>query len=113
MPGVRGGVADLARFERYAIPMLAEKEFFIRKAIGWVLREISKRDPEWVAAWTAAQVREMSGVTFREAVRRLPPAQAERLRAERLRAGQQGRRGEPHRRDGLCQLSESSFDLHR
>tara|TARA_B100000508_G_scaffold140085_1_gene139927 strand:- start:7261 stop:7926 length:666 start_codon:yes stop_codon:yes gene_type:complete len=25
-----------------------EKEFFIRKAIGWVLREASKRDPDWV-----------------------------------------------------------------
>ena len=42
------------------------------KAIGWVLREASKRDPEWIAAWTAGHLREISGVTFREAVRRLP-----------------------------------------
>jgi 3-methyladenine DNA glycosylase AlkD len=47
------GQPDYARFERYAIPMLGEKEFFIRKAIGWVLREAAKRDPEWVATWTA------------------------------------------------------------
>ena len=28
--------------------MLEEREFFIRKAIGWVLRETSKRRPELV-----------------------------------------------------------------
>src|SRR5436309_9237193 len=31
--------ADLDRFGRYADAMLDEREFFIRKAIGWVLRE--------------------------------------------------------------------------
>jgi 3-methyladenine DNA glycosylase AlkD len=83
--GIRGGSPDLPRFTRYAEPMLAEKEFFIRKAIGWVLREISQRDPGWVAKWTEANVSEISGVTFREAVRRLPPAEAERLNAVRQR----------------------------
>jgi 3-methyladenine DNA glycosylase AlkD len=83
LPAIRAGQPDLARFERYAIVMLAEKEFFIRKAIGWVLREISKRDPEWVATWTAAHASEMSGVTFREAVRRLPPVTADHLRTLR------------------------------
>src|SRR5579859_5535748 len=83
LPGIRAGQPDLGRFEQYAEPMLGEREFFIRKAIGWVLRETSKRDPSWVAAWTAAHVREMSGVTFREAVRRLPPATAEQLQGLR------------------------------
>jgi 3-methyladenine DNA glycosylase AlkD len=81
--GIRSGAPDLARFSRYAEPMLAEKEFFIRKAIGWVLREISRRDPEFVATWTSGHLREMSGVTFREAVRRLPDGEAARLRALR------------------------------
>jgi 3-methyladenine DNA glycosylase AlkD len=63
--------------------MLAEREFFIRKAIGWVLREISKQDPDWVASWTQRHLSEMSGVTFREAVRRLPAAEAARLVALR------------------------------
>ena len=81
--GVRTGRPDLARFTRYAEPLLAEREFFIRKAIGWVLREISRRDPDWVAGWTETHLAEMSGVTFREAVRRLPPAEAERLRDAR------------------------------
>lgn len=28
--------------------LLGSKEFFINKAIGWVLREYSKTNPEWV-----------------------------------------------------------------
>ncbi len=87
LPGIRAGRADLPRFTRYAEPMLAEREFFIRKAIGWVLREISLRDPEWVAGWTGRHLPEMPGVTFREAVRRLPAAEAERLRGLRATAG--------------------------
>jgi 3-methyladenine DNA glycosylase AlkD len=81
--GIRRRQPDLARFTRYAEPMLAEREFFIRKAIGWVLREISKLDPAWVASWTELHLAEMSGVTFREAVRRLPAGEAERLRTLR------------------------------
>jgi 3-methyladenine DNA glycosylase AlkD len=77
--GIRTGQPDLPRFARYAQPLLAEREFFIRKAIGWVLREISRRDPAWVASWTEHNMSEMSGVTFREAVRRLPASEAERL----------------------------------
>jgi 3-methyladenine DNA glycosylase AlkD len=61
--------------------MLAEKEFFIRKAIGWVLREAAKKDPAYVAAWTRGHLDQMSGVTFREAVRRLPAEQAAPLQA--------------------------------
>jgi len=81
--GIRTGCPELDRFTRYAESMLAEREFFIRKALGWVLREISKRDPAWVASWTERHAAGMSGVTFREAVRRLPKDQAERL--QRLR----------------------------
>lgn len=81
LPGVRTGNPDLVRFTRYADPMLEEKEFFVRKAIGWVLREIARLDPTWVAAWVDQRVHRMSGVTFREAVRRLPPDVAERLTA--------------------------------
>jgi len=85
--GIRAGRPDLARFTRYAEPMLSETEFFIRKAIGWVLREISRRDPSWVVTFTERHVSRMSGVTFREAVRRLPAEEAERLRLLRGRHG--------------------------
>jgi 3-methyladenine DNA glycosylase AlkD len=71
--------ADLDRFLRRAEPMLDEKEFFIRKAIGWVLREAGKRRPEEVAAWLAPRTHRASGVTIREAVKYLPASEADRL----------------------------------
>ena len=59
--------------------MLEEKEFFIRKAIGWVLRETAKRRPWLVPDWLAPRVHRASGVTMREAVRPLPADVRERL----------------------------------
>ena len=87
--GVRTGRPDLPRFTRYAEPLLAEREFFIRKAIGWILRDTAKRRPEMVAAWLAPRAHRASGVTMREAVKPLPPEVAARLLA--ARAGQRGR----------------------
>lgn len=68
---LRGG-APLDRFLAYADGMLDEKEFFIRKAIGWVLREVGKRSPSEVTAWLAPRTHRASGVTMREAVKYLP-----------------------------------------
>ena len=65
------GGGDFGRFSRYADAMLAEREFFIRKAIGWVLREVARRRPELVAAWLGPRVHLASGVTVREAVKPL------------------------------------------
>ena len=73
--------APLEPFFRRADLMLDEKEFFIRKAIGWVLREVGKRRASEVAAWLAPRADRASGVTMREAVRHLPPDDAERLMA--------------------------------
>jgi 3-methyladenine DNA glycosylase AlkD len=78
---LRRGDGDFDRFARYADQMLAEREFFIRKAIGWVLRETAKRRPEIVAQWLAPRVHRASGVTVREAVKWLPPAQRDELLA--------------------------------
>ena len=83
LPRITSGKPDMPRLTRYAEPLLADNEFFIRKAIGWVLREIAKRDPRLAAEWTERHVSAMSGVTFREAVRRLPAGEAARLSALR------------------------------
>ncbi len=48
-------------------PLLGSKEFFINKAIGWVLREYSKTNPEWVMTFTNKTV--LSPLSEREAVR--------------------------------------------
>ena len=71
--------APLDRFLGYADAMLDEKEFFIRKAIGWVLREVGKRRPEEVSRWLAPRTHRASGVTMREATKYLPDADRERL----------------------------------
>jgi 3-methyladenine DNA glycosylase AlkD len=78
---LRRGEGDFERFSRYADQMLEEKEFFIRKSIGWVLRDTAKRRPEMVAAWLAPRAHRASGVTLREAVKPLPADVRERLLA--------------------------------
>ncbi len=67
LPALRAGAGDWERFARYADAMLEQREFFIRKAIGWVLRETSKRRPELVRAWIEPRAARASGVTLREA----------------------------------------------
>lgn len=52
--------------------MVAEREFFVRKAIGWVLRETGKRRPELVAAWLDEHGDRVPGLVRREAVTYLP-----------------------------------------
>ncbi len=88
---LRRGEGDFERFGRYADGMLEEKEFFIRKAIGWVLRETGKKRPERVHAWLLPRAARASGLTVREAVKPLPAA----LRDEILQArtGREGREG--------------------
>jgi alkylated DNA nucleotide flippase Atl1/3-methyladenine DNA glycosylase AlkD len=64
---LRRGEGDWPRFVRYADALLREKEFFIRKAIGWVLREVSKKHPDRVRAFLREREGRVSGVTRREA----------------------------------------------
>jgi 3-methyladenine DNA glycosylase AlkD len=71
--------ASFRRFASYADAMLDEKEFFIRKAIGWVLRETAKRRPDEVYEWLAPRAHRSSGVTIREAVKYLDDARKNAL----------------------------------
>ena len=89
---LRRGAGDFARFGRYADAMLGEKEFFIRKAIGWVLRDTSTKRPELVAAWILPRAHRASGVTVREAVKRLPEAKRSAILEAYRRASVQARR---------------------
>jgi len=77
--GLRAGGGDFERFGRYADAMLEEREFFIRKAIGWVLRETARKQPEVVVDWLAPRITRAAGLTVREAVRHLPTRDRERL----------------------------------
>jgi 3-methyladenine DNA glycosylase AlkD len=48
-----------------------ETEFFIRKAIGWALRDYARTDPDAVAAFVADRRGELSGLSYREATKHL------------------------------------------
>jgi 3-methyladenine DNA glycosylase AlkD len=79
--------APFEPFARRADAMLDETEFFIRKAIGWVLRETSKTRPDEVYRWIVPRTHRASGVTMRETVKYLDATRAERL----MRAYNEGR----------------------
>jgi len=50
---------------------LTDREFFIRKAIGWALRQYARTDPDWVRGFVAAHTDTMSPLSRREALKHL------------------------------------------
>ncbi|MGH7912968.1 MAG: DNA alkylation repair protein [Candidatus Dormibacteraceae bacterium] len=53
---------------------LADPEFFIRKAIGWALREYAKTDPIWVRTFVRERRSSLSALSQREAKKHLTDA---------------------------------------
>lgn len=45
------------------------KEFFLNKAIGWILREYGKTNPKWVVQFVKANEEKLSNLSQREALR--------------------------------------------
>jgi 3-methyladenine DNA glycosylase AlkD len=93
---LRAGGGDFALWSQLAASMLDEREFFIRKAIGWVLREVSKKRPELAYEFLRAHRVGVSRLSLQEGAKYLPatnrkalglPASAARTAgAERRRA---------------------------
>lgn len=52
----------------YCLKRARDTEFFIRKAIGWALREYSKSDPDAVLRFVVAHAGLLSGLSKREAL---------------------------------------------
>lgn len=52
-------------------PNLADPEFFIRKAIGWALRDYAATDPDWVRDFATRHGEAMSPLSRREALRKI------------------------------------------
>lgn len=50
---------------------LDDPDFFLRKGIGWALREYAKTDPAWVRAFVAARTERISGLSRREALKHI------------------------------------------
>jgi len=62
---------DTERLFAFCAARADETEFFIRKAIGWALREHAKTDPVAVAAFVSTHSHELSGLSYREATKHI------------------------------------------
>lgn len=49
----------------------ADPDLFVRKAIGWSLRDYARTDPEWVRGFVAARAQVLSSLSRREATKHL------------------------------------------
>ncbi|MNS61074.1 DNA alkylation repair enzyme [compost metagenome] len=83
LDALKDGAGDWDTFERLASGMITEREFFIRKAIGWVLREVSKKRPALTYAFLEKHAATASGLTMREGAKYLSPEQREALAQRR------------------------------
>ena len=62
---------DLELLHACIAPSIESKEFFLRKAIGWALRQHARVDPAEVARYVTAHP-ELSGLSKREALKHVP-----------------------------------------
>lgn len=65
---------DQARLATYSLSLASDNDFFIRKAIGWALRDYARWHPEFVRDFVAGHRDRLSGLTVREACRKLDGA---------------------------------------
>lgn len=66
-----GAATDTGLLEACLEPSLGEDEFFLRKAIGWALREYAKTDPAWVRTYVESHRDRLSPLSIREALKHL------------------------------------------
>ncbi len=60
---------DRERLANYCVVSLNETDFFIRKAIGWALREYAKTDTDWVKGFVSENRQSMASLSYREATK--------------------------------------------
>lgn len=64
---------DVDLLLRYCAARAGHPDFFIRKAIGWALRNYAKIDPDLVRDFVSAHERQLSGLSRREALKNIGP----------------------------------------
>jgi 3-methyladenine DNA glycosylase AlkD len=65
------GETDEQRLFRYCLQCAGEKEFFIRKAIGWALRQYARTAPDAVSRFVNRNSGKLSSLSVREATKHL------------------------------------------
>lgn len=63
------GATDLDLLTNAIDLNVGDRDFFIRKAIGWALREYAKTDADWVQAFVAERDSVLSGLSKRDALK--------------------------------------------
>ncbi|MFI6873273.1 DNA alkylation repair protein [Streptomyces sp. NPDC050400] len=64
---------DAERLFAYCLRQAGHPDFFIRKAIGWALREYAKTDPDAVRSFVAAHRDVLAPLSVREALKNVGP----------------------------------------
>ena len=88
---------------RASSPTSTDREFFIRKAIGWALRQHAWTDPDWVRGYVAAPEDRLSPLSRREALKnvgareRVVTTAAEQWAGRARRVGDRPGRSSPPR----------------
>lgn len=67
----RKDTTDVDRLFAYVERQAGHTDFFVRKAIGWALRQHARTDPDGVRSFVAAHENELSGLSKREALKHL------------------------------------------
>ncbi|KHT65633.1 DNA alkylation repair protein [Photobacterium gaetbulicola] len=62
---------NLSLLEETILMLASENEFFIRKAIGWVLREYAKTDSDYVRSFVQRYQEQLSPLSRKEALKNL------------------------------------------
>jgi 3-methyladenine DNA glycosylase AlkD len=62
---------DATRLFSYCQLNAAEPDFFIRKAIGWALRQYARAAPQAVLNFVSAHQQQLSALSVREALKHL------------------------------------------
>lgn len=93
LPAIRAGKAKTRQVERTCARLASEPSFYVRKAIGWVLREMSDQERSAMISIFRSIGGELSTLSRNEATRKLPATQ----RRELMLA--EGGQNLPHRRE--------------
>ncbi len=75
---------DSKRLFSYCLAQADETEFFIRKGIGWALREYSYANPDAVKKFLLKNRKRLSNLSFREGAKQLVKSGAMSLEADEL-----------------------------
>ena len=62
---------DVALLGDCVVANLDHRDFFVRKAIGWALRQYARTDPDWVRTFVTSHADRMSPLSRREATKHL------------------------------------------